>query len=95
MKILISGATGYIGSKLVCRLVALGHEVTCMVRDLHRVTSAHQGTRIVVADCLQPQSLACAMEGIDVAYYLVHSMSAGSSDFQERDVQAARNFAVA
>ena len=95
MKILVSGATGYIGSKLVERLVASGHEVTCMVRDVQRVTSAHQGARIVIADCLQPQSLTCAMEGIDVAYYLVHSMSAGSSDFRQRDVHAARNFAVA
>jgi uncharacterized protein YbjT (DUF2867 family) len=95
MKILVSGATGYIGSKLVERLVASGHEITCMVRDVVRVTSAHQGARIVIADCLQPQSLTCAMEGIDVAYYLVHSMSAGSSDFRQRDVHAARNFAVA
>ena len=96
MRILVSGATGYVGSRLIPRLVASGHEVSCMVRDASRVSAQVAGsTRPVVADALQPESLAAAMEGIDVAYYLIHSMSASGGDFQKRDWLAARNFAVA
>jgi len=96
MKILVSGATGYVGSRLIPRLVASGHEVSCMVRDASRVDPrVAESTRIVVADALQPESVAAAMQGIDVAYYLIHSMSASGGDFQERDRLAAHNFAVA
>jgi len=96
MKILVSGATGYVGSKLVPRLVASGHDVTCMVRDAARLLpQVAQGTRVVVADPLEPQSLGCALRGIEVAYYLIHSMSAAGGDFRERDKSAAQNFAAA
>ena len=96
MKILVSGATGYVGSRLIPRLVDSGHEVSCMVRDVSRVDPRMaERTRIVVADVLQPESVAAAMQGIEVAYYLIHSMSASGGDFQERDRHAAHNFAVA
>jgi uncharacterized protein YbjT (DUF2867 family) len=96
MKILVSGATGYVGSRLIPRLVASGHEVSCMVRDASRVDPrVAESTRIVVADALQPESIAAAMQEIDVAYYLIHSMSAPGGDFQERDRLAAHSFAVA
>jgi uncharacterized protein YbjT (DUF2867 family) len=96
MRILVSGATGYVGSRLIPRLVASGHDVTCMVRDVSRVAPRMaESTRLVIADALQPQSLAAAMQGIDVAYYLIHSMSASGADFQERDWRAAQNFALA
>ena len=96
MRILVSGATGYVGSRLIPRLVASGHEVSCMVRDAARVDrQVAESSRIVVADALQPESLAAAMQGIDVAYYLIHSMSASVRDFQQRDLRAAHNFAVA
>jgi len=96
MRILASGATGYVGSRLIPRLVAAGHEVSCMVRDAWRVDRrVAESTRIVVADALQPESLAAAMQGIEVAYYLIHSMSASGGGFQERDQLAAHNFAVA
>ena len=86
MRILVSGATGYVGSRLIPRLVASGHEVSCMVRDASRVSAQVAGsTRPVVADALQPESLAAAMEGIDFAYYLILSMSASGGDFQKRD----------
>ncbi len=96
MKILVSGATGYVGSRLVPRLVASGHEVVCMVRDAARVPRRMaESTRLAVADALQPESLTAAMRGIDVAYYLIHSMSAPGGDFQQRDLNAAHNFALA
>ena len=96
MKILVSGATGYVGSRLIPRLVDSGHEVSCMVRDASRVDPrVAESTRNVVADVLQPESVAAAMQGIEVAYYLIHSMSASGGDFQERDRLAAHNFAVA
>jgi uncharacterized protein YbjT (DUF2867 family) len=96
MKILVSGATGYVGSRLVPRLAASGHEVVCMVRDAARAPRGMaESARLVVADALQPESLTAAMRGIDVAYYLIHSMSAPGGDFQQRDLNAAHNFALA
>ena len=96
MRILVSGATGYVGSRLIPRLVDSGHEVSCMVRDASRVDlRMAESTRIVVADVLQPETVAAAMQGVKVAYYLIHSMSASDGDFQERDRLAAHNFAVA
>ena len=52
MRILITGATGYVGGQLLPRLVEAGHEVTCMVRDLTRLGSGLEGARIVEADAL-------------------------------------------
>ena len=96
MRILVSGATGYVGSRLIPRLAASGHEVSCMVRDASRVPPlVAESTRLVVADALRAESLAAAMQGIDVAYYLIHSMSSPGGDFQQRDWRAAHNFAVA
>jgi uncharacterized protein YbjT (DUF2867 family) len=96
MKILVSGATGYVGSRLVPRLAASGHEVVCMVRDAARAPRGMaESARLVVADALQPESLTAAMRGIDVAYYLIHSISAPGGDFQQRDLNAAHNFALA
>lgn len=96
MKILVSGATGYVGSRLIPRLLACGHEVSCMVRNASRMPArATEKARVVVADALQPESLAEAMRGIEVAYYLIHSMSASGGDFHEQDWRAAQNFATA
>ena len=96
MRILVSGATGYVGSRLIPRLVDSGHDVSCLVRDASRVDpGVARSARILVADVLQPESVAAAMQGIEVAYYLIHSMSASDGDFQERDRLAAHNFAMA
>ena len=96
MRILVSGATGYVGSRLIPRLAACGHDVVCMVRDVSRVPpQTAESPRLVIADALQPPSLVAAMQGVDVAYYLIHSMSASGGDFQQRDWQAAQNFAIA
>jgi uncharacterized protein YbjT (DUF2867 family) len=95
MKILVTGATGYVGSQLVPELVRPGHEVSCMVRDqtAARNRSALAGTRLIQADALNAASLQSALAGIDVAYYLIHSMDSGKSEFAARDREAAGNFA--
>ncbi len=94
--VLVTGATGYIGGRLVPRLLEAGLRVRCMARDVSRLQGrAWRGdVELVVGDVLQPDSLTDAMRGVSHAYYLVHSLGAGS-DFPERDVTAARNFATA
>jgi len=95
--ILVAGATGYIGHLLSVALLDAGEQVRCMARspggasDLER-----RGAEGAVADVLQPKSLPGVLEGVDVAYYLIHSMGrGGSGDFAERDKQAAHNFGAA
>jgi uncharacterized protein YbjT (DUF2867 family) len=96
MRILVTGATGYVGSKLIPKLVKAGHQVTCMVRNRSRVSEhALVGARLVQADALNANSLLPVLDGIDVAYYLIHSMAGEKAGFAERDRHAARNFATA
>jgi uncharacterized protein YbjT (DUF2867 family) len=96
MKVLVTGATGYIGGLLVPRLLDAGHDVTCMVRDASRPLPAmSKGMRVVQADPLRPETLPAALEGHEAAYYLIHSMSGAETGFAERDRRAAYNFAVA
>jgi uncharacterized protein YbjT (DUF2867 family) len=90
--VLVLGASGYVGTNLVPRLVARG----CTVRAAARRRSALEsrgwkGVDLVAADALAPETLPAALEGIEVAYYLVHSMAAGS-DFPRLDRIAAENF---
>lgn len=95
MKILVTGATGYVGGLLLPKLVESGHEVSCMVRNASRMSHGLGGARIVEGDALDPGSLGPALRAIEVAYYLIHSMGGGSAGFEERDRRAAHNFAVA
>ena len=93
--ILVTGATGYIGGRLAPRLVAQGYTVRALARDPRRLGSlAAAGVTCVAGDVLRPESLAPALAGVDVAYYLIHSMEAGP-DFAARDREAAANFAAA
>ena len=94
--VLVTGATGYIGGRLVPRLLTAGVRVRCLVRDASRLQGRpwRGQVELVEGDVLQPASLTAAMDGVDAAYYLVHSLGAGA-DFSERDVQAARNFGTA
>ena len=91
--ILVTGATGYIGGRLVPRLVASGRRVRVLVRSRSRVAARAWQSQVEVAvgDVLDAQALSKALAGIDTAYYLVHSMSSGA-DFHDRDMQAARAF---
>ncbi|HAV61910.1 MAG TPA: DUF2867 domain-containing protein [Verrucomicrobiales bacterium] len=95
-RILVTGATGYVGGRLVPRLLAAGHQVRCLVRDPDRLQGRAWLDRVqlVRGDVLEPASLADAMEGVNAVYYLVHSLG-GGSDFSERDRTAARNCALA
>jgi uncharacterized protein YbjT (DUF2867 family) len=95
--IAVAGSTGYIGGLLCKRLCADGAGVRALARDPERAEDLRAaGCEVVKADALEPETLVPALEGADVAYYLVHSMGRGSDgDFAERDQQAAANFATA
>jgi uncharacterized protein YbjT (DUF2867 family) len=94
--VLVTGATGYIGGRLVPRLLEAGFRVRCLVRDPARLQGRPWVGQAEVAagDCLRADTLPPALQGVEVAFYLVHSM-AGGRDFEQRDVLAARNFAAA
>jgi len=93
--ILVTGATGYIGGRLAPRLVAQGYAVRAMARDPRRLANmARAGVECVAGDVLKPESLGPALQGVAVAYYLIHSMEAGH-DFAARDREAAASFAAA
>ena len=95
--ILIAGATGYIGGLLADRLAAEGRRVRCLARSPELAAKRlDERCEIVSGDVLDPATLAPALEGVTVAYYLVHSMGrGGDADFEERDRRGARNFAEA
>lgn len=94
--LLVTGATGYVGGRLIPLLLEAGHQVRVLTRDPARLQGRAwlPQVEVVQGDVLQADTLPAAMQGITVAYYLVHSMS-DSPDFHERDVTAARNFARA
>src|SRR6478609_1359562 len=90
MKVLVSGATGFVGRRLVPALVADGHEVRAMTR---RPESYEGPGEAVRGDVDDPGTLATPLSGVDVAVYLVHSLD--NDDFEERDAEAARAFGLA
>ena len=96
-QIVLTGATGYVGGKLLPRLLDDGHDVRCVVRDRARAErTLPEGATLVQGDVASGDGLAEAAAGADVAYYLVHSMGgAGDDDFAERDRRAARTFGEA
>src|SRR5829696_6599282 len=89
--VLLTGATGYIGGRLLQRLEAAGRSVRCLVRNPAAVAAAAETSEIVRGDCFDEASLDRALAGIESAYYLVHSMAAGSQ-FAELDRRAATHF---
>jgi uncharacterized protein YbjT (DUF2867 family) len=96
--IAIAGATGYIGGLLAKRLRGEGKDVRALARDPDRAGDLKEaGCEVVEADVLEPETLGPALDGADVAYYLVHSMGRGSADgdFAARDKEGAGNFAAA
>lgn len=92
-KILVTGATGYIGGRLVPELLARGYQVRVMVR----ATSPEHKERwpqaeVVTADALQQDDVSKALEGVHAAYYLLHSLLLGKKEFEAADIKAATNF---
>lgn len=91
--VLVTGATGYIGGRLVPRLLDAGYRVRLLVRDPERLQGRAwlSQVEVVQGDVLEADTLVAAMKDVDAAYYLVHSMS-DHADFRNRDLNAARNF---
>lgn len=92
--LLVTGATGYIGGRLIPRLLAAGYPVRALVRDRKRLEGRPWlgQVEVVEGDALDPASLRRALEGVSAAYYLIHGMQGGETH-AERDLQTARNFA--
>lgn len=94
---LIAGATGYIGGLLATELAERGRDVRCLARSPERARDRIDSRcEVVRGDVLEPETLDEALAGVELAYYLVHSMGrGGGSGFAERDRGGARNFAAA
>ena len=94
--VLLTGATGYVGGRLLRRLEAEGaHRVRCLTRRPHALAArVANGTEVAAGDALRWASLRPAMDGVDTAYYLIHSMDSAGA-FEELDRAAASNFATA
>ncbi len=95
VRCLVTGATGYIGGRLAPRLIEAGHTVRCLTRSALRLRDVPWADRaeVVQGDLLEPAEVRQALEGIDVAYFLAHSL--GSPDFADKDRRAAEIFAEA
>jgi uncharacterized protein YbjT (DUF2867 family) len=93
--ILLTGATGYVGGRLLQSLESHGYQVRCMARRPQSLRErVGVNTEVVLGNCFEPESLSAALAGVHTAYYLVHSMGSAES-FEEKDRHAASNFANA
>ncbi|MDF2375096.1 MAG: SDR family oxidoreductase [Verrucomicrobiales bacterium] len=103
MKVLLTGANGYIGMRLLPVLLDQGHHVVCLVRDARRFPTAQLSTRenepgrleVIEGDLLDRNSLTDIPNDIEIAYYLVHSMGSGAKNFYDLEDLSARNFLCA
>lgn len=93
---LVTAATGYIGGRLVPELLCAGHRVRCPARDPGRLRDQpwRAEAEAATGDVTRPATLDGAFEGVDIAYYLVHSLGTGPG-FEDTDRRAARSFARA
>ena len=94
-KILLTGATGYIGKRLLPVLLEKGHEVVCCVRDrqrFHGSAGETENLKIIEVDFLKEETLAEIPDDIDAAYFLIHSMAASTDDFETLEASVAKNF---
>ncbi|MDA8563919.1 SDR family oxidoreductase [Mariniblastus sp.] len=95
LNILLTGATGYVGGRLLPLLLANGHQVRCLTRrESSKVRFDQTQVQVSVGNVLDPDSLDRALEGIHTAYYFIHSMG-DHEDFEKTDRMAAQNFADA
>lgn len=95
MKILLTGVTGYIGKRLLPVLLAEGHQITVVVRDANRFDKSifqSNTPEVVEANFLENSTLSSLPDDIDVAYYLIHSMSASVKEFEQFEKVCAENF---
>ncbi len=95
MKILLTGATGYIGKRLLPILVAQGHQVLCCVRDKNRFFTPKdllKSVQVIEIDFLKLETLSAIPADIDAAYYLIHSMSGSNTKYDELEKISAENF---
>ena len=96
MKILLTGANGYIARNLLPSLLTQGHVVYCCVRDRRRFDLSkynHELVKVVEVNFLRRETLSAIPDDIDAAYYLIHSMSSSTDDFEELERESALNFA--
>ncbi len=97
--VLVTGATGYIGGRLVPRLLDAGYRVHCLARSPRKLAARpwadHPEVRIFEGDLAQREQVAAALDGCSAAYYLVHSMLAAGEDYANEDRALARNFTAA
>ncbi len=97
MKILLTGANGYIGKRILLELLSSGHEVICCVRDKNRFsapTAFPDQVKVIEVDFLKPESTVAIPKEIDGAYYLMHSMSS-EGDYESKERSTAINFTKA
>lgn len=93
--ILVTGATGYVGGRLVRRLEKSGHVIRCLARHRDRlVERVARHVEVVEGDVTKPETLEAALDGVDTAFYLIHSLGAGG-DFESMELAGARNFGAA
>ncbi|WP_422362133.1 SDR family oxidoreductase [Reichenbachiella sp.] len=94
MKVLLTGATGYIGKRLLLELIRKGHHVVCCVRDKNRFNppeAVQENLQVLEIDFLNPSAISTIPNNIDAAYYLMHSMSA-DANYEELELKVASNF---
>ncbi|MFB6098733.1 MAG: NAD(P)H-binding protein, partial [Salinibacter sp.] len=92
-RVLVTGATGYVGGRLVPCLLQEGYTVRCFVRDPERLRAQpwSDAVEVAVGDALEADTVGPAMEGVEAVYYLIHSLGSGEDAFEDQDRTAATN----